>query len=220
MNVRHFNSIITSQPLPSSFKETSRLSENTMSTRQVILSKAHIANLWLVLAEIYNNLFLSKYGIEDKGAWFEALKDLTPQALENGVEKLRCLESGKKFAEYPPNCLQFRALCLSYYDDLRLPTVSEAYEEVRSRTYCTSDNWSHPAVKYTAKRLTSAFLAVENENASKAYELFKNAYQQVCHLVRQGHPIPEIKEPVMLPPSTNKQVALSHLKQIRQCLGV
>ncbi len=175
------------------------------------------------MADIYGNLFLSKNGIEDSGAWFEVLKDLTPFALDIGIERLRSLRINKekdrqRFIQYPPNCLEFRALCLSFYDDLNLPSTADAYRETISRTFRTNLVWSHPAVKYTAMRLGDEFLAIENIQEADAK--FTKAYEEVCHLVRQGLPLPEITEQIMLPKPGSKDVAFSHLQQMRKCLGV
>ena len=156
------------------------------------MHQAHIANLWLRLAEIYGSLFISKHGAQDSGVWFETLRDLTPIALESGLERLRTLSGGAKFAEYPPNCLQFRALCLAFYEELNLPQVGAAYKEIRLRSYVNSHYWSHPVVKFTASKLPVDFLMIENEQ--KAYALFVEAYTQVCNLVKQGHKLPVIND--------------------------
>ena len=167
------------------------------------------------LTAIYGPLFISKYGIEDDGVWFAALKDLTPKALLSGVERLMSLSQGDKFCDFPPNCLQFRTLCLSFYGDLRLPSVSDAHREVVNRAYLTQSPWSHPAVQFTANRLGLKFLEMTNPAAS--FARFKAAYEQVCHLVRQGHPIPVIK-PVSVARLPSKEVATSHLAAMRQSL--
>ncbi|KTD39635.1 hypothetical protein Lmor_0001, partial [Legionella moravica] len=87
--------------------------------------------LWMELTKIYGTLFLTKFGTHDNGTWFDTLKGLTPKALESGMERLRNLSGNGKFAEYPPNCLQFKALCMAFYDDLKLPKASDAYWEFK-----------------------------------------------------------------------------------------
>ena len=147
-----------------------------------------------------------------------ALKDLTPKALDSGIERLMNLSHGKQFCDFPPNPLQFKALCLGFYEQLRLPKASDAYREIKSRTYITSQNWSHPVVKYTAKRLGKNFL--ETDDDSQTYAQFKQVYEQVCHLVKQGHDVPEIKEPVSFIEKNPMNTAKTHLNQMRQLLGV
>ena len=172
--------------------------------------------LWIQLTNIYGQLFINKHGAMDNGLWLETLQELTPIALESGMTRLKNLSAGDKFTEFPPNCLQFKALCLSYYNDLKLPTLSEAYQEIKNRAYSRSIHWSHPAVKFTAQKLSIDFLTL---NESEAYPVFKEAYEKVCHLVRQGHELPRMPNRVMLPRTPNKELARQHLQHIRLHLG-
>jgi len=162
-------------------------------------------------------LFISKHGVADEGAWLATLKDLTPKALISGVERLMALSQGDKFCDFPPNCLQFRALCLGFYSDLRLPSVTEAHREVLNRAYLGQAPWSHPAVEYTAHGLGSDFL--DMPNPAEAFAKFKDAYEQVCDLVKQGHSLPAITHPVMNKKSQTPQVARRHLAAMRNLLA-
>ena len=150
--------------------------------------------------------------------WLETLKDLTPHALDNGIETLRIGGAGDAFCEYPPNPMQFRKLCLAFYGELRLPSVSDAYNEIKRRAYTTTPHWSHKAVKFTAKKLSDGFLAIEDER--EAYILFKKTYAKVCHLARMGLEIPDIREPLLLGKPASRESALVHLRQLKQHLGV
>ena len=84
---------------------------------------------------IYGPLFVSKQGVTDSGIWLETLQDLTPKALESGLMRLKQLKGAKAFIEFPPNCLQFRALCLAFYEELHLPTARDAYVEIKGKYY-------------------------------------------------------------------------------------
>ncbi len=190
----------------------------TKDTQKTILSKQDLSMLWMKLTAIYGQLFISMHGINDNGVWFKTLNDLTPRALESGLERLMSLSYGKQFCEFPPNALQFRALCLGFYENLRLPTPFDAYQEIKSHAYLTSQNWSHPAVRFTAKKMGLNFLNEKDD--AKTFSLFKKAYEQVCHLIKQGLEVPEVSEPLMPPKVSNKIVALEHLGKIRQMLGV
>ncbi|HAU0369082.1 TPA: hypothetical protein JBF73_07685 [Legionella pneumophila] len=170
------------------------------------------------LTALYGTLFTKKHGVEDNGTWFQVLKDLTPMALHNGMNKLMTLEKGNQFCEFPPSSLQFRALCLGYYSDLKLPTPASAHREVLNRAYTKNTRWSHPVVQYTAFKLGHHFAAIENEGES--FALFSDAYEQVCHLVRQGRPIPEMAQVPLMKKPQSKEVAMNHLTQMRQALGV
>ncbi len=168
------------------------------------------------MTAIYGPLFVSKYGVQDNGVWLETLQDLTPKAIESGLFRLKKLKGAKAFIEFPPNCLQFRALCLAFYEELHLPTASAAYREIKSKSYTSGKYWSHEVVKYIAYKLPSDFLLIEQEQA--AYSIFEKLYQEVCDLVRQGHEIPEVDEPKLLKHEANYASAKHHMHVIRQIL--
>lgn len=145
------------------------------------------------------------------------LKGLTPKALESGVERLKKLAAGEKFTDFPPNVLQFKALCLAFYEDLRLPSLAEAYAEVRSWAYSNVIGWSHPVVKFTGSKLNLDFFKLDDR---RAYEIFKIAYEQVCLLVKQGHELPPLPHRRLVVSPQNKAIAKEELTKIRRLLGV
>ena len=163
---------------------------------------------------LYSNLFISKFGAQDSGTWFEVLKDLTPRALENGLETLRCGGDNGKFVEFPPNAVQFRKLCLAYYASLDLPSVDEAYQQIRG---LSNKNRPHTAVKFTAKQLGPGFFEIENER--KAHAVFKKMYLKVCHLARLGHTLPETPGPLFVEKPRTPSVAFAALKALKQHVG-
>lgn len=158
-----------------------------------------------------------KHGTKDRGSWVDTLKDLTPVALESGLERLKKLSAGDKFVEYPPNCLQFKALCLAFYEDLRLPKASDAYLEIRNKAYSNKISWSHAVVKFIAQKLGIDFFDIKQE--AEAYKQFKDIYNDVCHLVRQGVELPKVEARVMLVRAPDKAIAKQHLQHIKQRLG-
>ena len=192
----------------------------TIAVRPETVSKDSISWLWIQLSEIYGQLFITKFGAHDaNGTWLAALNGLTPKALESGIARLRDLANEGQFCQYPPNSLEFKALCLAFYNDLQLPTVGKAFREVQNSAYGTRHHWSHEVVQFTASRLSSDFLKMEYE--AEAYKVFKPVYEQVCHLIKQGHPIPPVlNKPVMLPSGPqNASVAHHHLSVMKQRLG-
>ena len=168
---------------------------------------------------MYGNLFVSKFGVGDtNGVWLKTLETLTPKALESGLTRLVNLSNNGKFAEFPPNCLQFKALCLAFYEDLQLPTAGAAYREIQARLYSTNCLWSHRVIKFIAYRLPANFYYMEEEH--KAYGAFKEAYEQVCNMVRQGHEIPETPEVLPIIKPVTQSVARHHLSLIKKRLSV
>ncbi len=163
-------------------------------------------------------MFINKHGTSDScGVWFDALKDLTPKALESGIDRLNKLSAGDKFTTFPPNCLEFKALCLDFYSKLDLPKSNDAYLEIKNCAYKTNHSWSHPVIKLVAMRLPEDFLRREREH--ETYDLFKKAFDEVCDLVRQGHEIPDIDVQVMIERTPTKSIAQYHLQQMRLKLG-
>ena len=190
--------------------------------RPATLSPQMISWLWVEMVSIYGQMFITKNGTSDSGIWFDVLGDLSPKALETGVARLKGLSGGTKFCDWPPNPLNMKALCLAFYDELKLPSAAEAYREIKNMRGATRKSWSHAVVKFTACRLPSGFLNSDNEQ--QLYMRFKAVYEQVCNLVKQGNEIPglnEIKEPaVCLPAPVNRNIGHSHLAAMKQRLGV
>ena len=170
------------------------------------------------LTKLYGQLFLTKNGSKDNGAWFDALKALTPKALESGIERLRNLSGNGKFAEYPPNCLQFKGLCMAFYDDLGLPKAGDAYREITNSVYKNHSCWSHQLIEFIAKKLPDDFFKIEQD--AVAYTLFKKIYIQVCDLVKQGHELPKSAEKKRIVSTRNPSVAQRHLQQMKHHIGV
>lgn len=134
MSVIPINQASQNQPLQMSSMQTkTQYRQAVADCSKGCLSKEHMAWLWIKMSQIYGQLFISKFGVKDDGTWFETLKDLTPLALESGMERLRQLTESAKFATFPPICLEFRAVCLGFYDDLKLPKAIEAYREIKNR---------------------------------------------------------------------------------------
>lgn len=170
------------------------------------------------LTKIYGQLFLTKFGTHDNGTWLDAFKGLTPKALESGMDRLKNLSGNGKFTEYPPNCLQFKALCMSFYDDLNLPKASVAYREIRNSVYKTTFVWSHPLIESIAQRLPESFFLIEQENV--AYAVFKDIYEQVSDLIKQGHDIPRFEATHRVKRTQTPEIARMYLNQIKQHIGV
>lgn len=167
---------------------------------------------------MYGQLFLTKNGSKDNGMWFKTLNELTPKALESGMDRLRNLSGKHNFLAFPPICLEFKALCQAYYEDLRLPSSYDAYREIQNFGQTQNHIWSHPLVEYIANRLPDDFYSIDNEQ--KATNLFKTLYEDITDLVKEGHAIPEIKNrPKQQRPRT-LEVAKSHLRLLKQHLGV
>lgn len=198
-------------------KSMTQKSSSVSQHSQSQMSTEHLKWLWKNLTSLYGQLFTNKHGLQDNGTWLKVLGDLTPKALESGMERLRRVKGDSQFCNYPPNPLQFRALCLAYYEEQKLPGVGAAFDEIRQKASYGFVGWSHPVVKYTASKLTQEFLKIEDVN--KAFTLFCPIYEKVCNLVKQGHQLPDIGTKVFYVKGSNKEIARAHLSQMKQLLG-
>lgn len=156
-----------------------------------------------------------KFGTKDDGTWLLALKDLTPKALEEGIMRLM-FSKVDKFQDFPPNCMQFRTLCLEAVSAQNLPSLAQAFTEARNWYFYNISQWSHPAVRFTAAKLAKKFW--ETEDLHEAFQKFAGIYSDVCFLIRQGHEVPyaELKKNQI---SKNPDYAKQQLQQIKKKLG-
>lgn len=164
-----------------------------------MLSKANIASLWISLSEIYHNRFLSKYGIEDTGTWFEALKDLHMDLLDFG---LSAMMRDVRFETWPPNCTQFRHLCLAKPVSASFPSVHDAYREARENLWHKGEvrSWSHPAIKFTIKQVTIPVVTDDRQHI--AYPAFRMCYELVCKRISEGGLVPVVTAEELVMPCT------------------
>ena len=75
------------------------------------------------MAKIYGHKWTSSFGEADDGTWLQGLQGLHPPQLAVGLR--RCLD---REDPWPPNLPEFRRLCLPTIDDLKFPTVEEAFK--------------------------------------------------------------------------------------------
>jgi len=129
---------------------------------------------------------VNRFGEKDSGVWNQALSDLSEADIRTGLE---AMIRDARFETWPPNCTQFRHLCLkgSVND---LPNVHKAFIEARQNLNLSKPRWSHPAIKFTVK-----YVGVDVMNAGRAdraFQAFKNGYEKVCERIRQGHQVPHV----------------------------
>lgn len=122
-----------------------------------------------------------------------------------------------KFKDFPPNCMQFRALCLEAVSGQNLPSLGQAFTEVRNWYFYNINQWSHPAVRFTAAKLPKEFW--DTEDLYMAFQNFESIYSDVCFLIKQGHDVPyaELKKHQA---SKNLDYAKQQLQQIIKNLGI
>lgn len=159
-----------------------------------------IATLWLQITDIYGARFVNLYGERDSGVWYQALGDLTEDDLRFG---LHAMLRDIRFETWPPNCTQFRHLCLNRPEVAGLPSVHKAFKEAQYNVNFSVKTWSHPAVKFTVKQL-----GAENVNAARvdlAFAQFSALYTKVCERIREGNLVPLVgDDEVCIQPKAKK----------------
>lgn len=145
-----------------------------------------IATLWVQLTDIYGARFVNTYGVKDSGVWNHALSDLTETDMREG---LYLMMRDARFETWPPNCTQFRQLCLKGKKNA-LPTVHKAFAEARQNALYASPVWSHPAVKFTVKYV--GVDVVNSAHTFNAFQQFEKGYAKVCLRIAEGYAVPEV----------------------------
>lgn len=174
---------------------------------------ALIATLWIQLTDIYGHRFMNTYGEKDSGVWYQALNDLTEDDLRKG---LTTMMRDIRFETWPPNCTQFRHLCLSTKEPLAPKTV-EAFREVRQNMYCSSPQWSHPAIKLAIKCMGTK--AAYAEDDAEAFKGFSAKYMQICERMAKGHPLPDIADSEVRAPEFNRKHSPNMSQNIKALLA-
>ncbi|HHS8316172.1 TPA: hypothetical protein ACTUNV_002625 [Legionella pneumophila] len=157
------------------------------------------------MAEIYGSRFINQYGDHDSGVWARVLNDLSEADMDFG---LMAMTRDIRFETWPPNCTQFRHLCLSRLNqsEQTIPTVNKAFNEAMMNLYRSKPKWSHAAVKFTVKCVGVKKIYLEREDL--AFKAFKNVYQKVLAKVLEGHQVPDVAdEDVILKITRNKSSA-------------
>ena len=166
-----------------------------------------ISTLWVQLTDIYGARFVNAYGVKDTGVWYHALCDLTEDDFRQG---LYLMMRDARFETWPPNCTQFRQLCLKGKTGL-LPTVHQAFSEARQNALYASPKWSHPAVKFTVK-----YVGVDVVNSAYthvAFQTFEKGYLKVCARIADGFAVPDVNdEEVSYYHREKTKNAISHIK--------
>ena len=163
-----------------------------------------IATLWTQLTDIYGSRFVNAYGIKDSGVWYHALNDLTEDDFRQG---LYLMMRDARFETWPPNCTQFRHLCLKGRA-VSLPTVHQAFNEARQNAYTATPIWSHPAVKFTVK-----YVGVDKVHSAQthiAFQAFEKAYTKVCTRLSEGYAVPIVAD---------EEVAFYHRKHTKDSVA-
>lgn len=168
-----------------------------------------VATLWLQLTDIYGARFVNMYGEKDSGVWFQALSDVSEDAITFG---LQAMFRDVRFETWPPNCTQFRHLCLSGFVTHTPPSVHQAFNEARRNLESTKPVWSHAAIKFTVKHL--GLEKVIAARVDVAFAQFSALYLKVCERISQGNQVPSVSDEELRIVKKTRQHQIPRLAQI------
>ena len=116
-----------------------------------------------------------------KREWVKALNQvgLTEiEAIKRGVARFRVLPT-----PFVPSPGQFIEMCLQN-DDLGLPSIHEAWQEVKKQISESEKKWSHVCIQHSYKQTGSWDLKHLSEKDALA--LFTRNYEISCRMFREG----------------------------------
>ena len=96
------------------------------------LNESHFDRLWLRMGQTFGHAWFTAYGAEPSAAWIDGLSDMTVEDIQFALGALKGWKS-----DFPPNLLQFRALCkpvveVAHKIYRRLPEPEEVTERRRA----------------------------------------------------------------------------------------
>lgn len=137
---------------------------------------ACLAELWVRMTSIFGSRWSSQYGSTPEGVdlieWGEAIKGLTPSALQVGMRAIRT--SGR---EWPPTAPEFRSLCMA------IPALVEVQRELAGADEATPFG-----------RLVWQFVDAwryRHADVATAQRMLQQAYELAVARTLQGNPLPE-----------------------------
>lgn len=147
-----------------------------------------------------------------------AVDGLDPEMIRKG---LNAMVASGRFSKFPPNPMEFRALCMPTAEELGLPAEGEAFWQ--------AVNWSRlpPEKKHPAVLKFMQILIAEDRqwefrrmDEDKARKLFDKTWVKIVDFVASGGQLPEIpKEIEDKPTRADKIKTMAGLAELNQLFG-
>ena len=157
-------------------------------------SISSMIRLWETMGQIWGHQWEKSFGSTPSEGWMEALRGVTPDMMALGFNRLV-----EKSPEWPPNAMQFKALCKPTGEDLGLLPEHEAYQQAITRRKADRA----PEVVFTMRAMGGSF-DFGQKKSKEAEKQFSDWYAKtIDHVLNGGKlPKPELKiedKPVMTP---------------------
>lgn len=168
--------------------------------------------LWERMAEIYGHRWTSAYGETPAQGWEIALRGISPERIKQGLE---LMAADRKYHDWPPAALEFRALCLPRGEDFGLPSADEAFAQaVGNRTE------KHPSVVFTLRAMGDVAFELRRMPSDKARELWARWWPQTVEHVAAGGELPEPEPEIEHKPAkASADAAAPHRAALMEMFG-
>ena len=168
-------SLESTQPLTQEQRPASKL----YRVNGGVYTKEELA--WKRFSGLYGYTFTRQYGEEPVEEWLMVLERTSAEQIKKGIDG--CIEKHKKF---PPNPMQFLALCLPTGVDYGLPSDSSAFKQATG-----IDTKKHPSVALTLRNLGDQVFQMRNLPAKAALDIFNAEWVKTVLFVAEGGDLPE-----------------------------
>lgn len=152
-------------------------------------SATAMEKLWELMTELYGHKWTSVHGIADEsGNWGKVFGGITRHQLAVGVRAWT--QSGTPEAQWPPDAVTLRELCLIGRASLNIPSPEKAWREaVEASTDPNNWKFSDPIVQEAA-RLTDWY-SIRNgtPKAETVQNRFNKRYADLTAKVQRGEPL-------------------------------
>ena len=173
--------------------------------------------LWRRFSGLYGFTFASQYGDDPTIEWEMACNGLEPQEIKAGLEKMVSSGNYKKF---PPNPIEFRALCMPCGEDYGLPDDDEAYSQATrwGQLRGGDPKRQHPAVLKFLQDVGQCDFHEMRSKESRAK--FNERWPNVVRYVASGGELPDIHLQIEDNTPSDKKTASSHLDALKKSMGI
>jgi hypothetical protein len=130
---------------------------------------------------LYAHKWTSAYGTEPTPEWRMVASNCTAEMIKRGLD--RCVT---EFESWPPNPLEFRALCLPRAEDFGLPSEQEAFAQIVGNV-----KERHPSVVLTMRTMGSDLFTLRHADEKKARSMFAAEWAKTIQFVAEGGELPE-----------------------------
>lgn len=166
------------------------------------------------MGKVFGSRWVHKHGTAPSPEWIIALSNVGDIGLQAALRRIGELKPNASGEIWPPEMIDFLAMCRPTPAELGLPDVNTAYR------HAVVSNWSHPVV-YAAAVSVGTF-ELRNMAEAKSRPLFERAYRDVCEEWMHGarYEVPKRTAVEHKPVRTTRERAMQHIATLKKIVGV